>query len=103
VNEDSVAYQALHLAKQNVRDMESHETICAERYAGIHKGIDEIKGVLWKAGAGAFGIIMAMLAFLVTQQLNTNQKLHDDNQNMVARMQQQLAEDRASRTAGGSR
>lgn len=92
-----MAYQALNLARQNERDMESHETICAERYAGIHKGIDEIKGVLWKAGTGAFGLIMAMLAFLVVQQLNTNSKQHDENQAKVDKLQEQLAVERAGR------
>jgi len=98
VTDESVAYKALNLAKQNARDIEKHEDVCAERYQGIHDALDEIKGVLWKAGAGAFGIIITMLGFLLVQQLNANGKLHDDNSRKVEQLQQQLADERANRT-----
>ncbi|AOR76549.1 hypothetical protein [Novosphingobium resinovorum] len=93
----SVAYQALNLARQNARDIEKHEDICAERYQGIHDAIDEIKGVLWKAGGGAFTVILGVLGFLLVQQLNANGKLHDENQSEIRRLQQQLNDERANR------
>jgi hypothetical protein len=51
VSEESVAYQALNLARANDGKINAHEELCAERYGNIHKAIDDIKGVLWKAGA----------------------------------------------------
>lgn len=39
----AVAYEALNLSKQNSRDIEAHEDLCAERYDNIHKAIAEIK------------------------------------------------------------
>lgn len=97
MTESTVAYEALNLAKQNARDIESHEDICAERYGNIHKAIDEIKGTLKWAGGGAFTIIMAVLGFLLAQQLSANGKLHDDNQREIKQLQQQLADERANR------
>lgn len=96
-NYGAAAYEALNLAKQNTRDIEGHEDICAERYAGIHKAIDEIKGTIKWAGTTAFGIIIAMLGFMLVQQLNANGKINDDNQRRIDSLQGQLTEERANR------
>ena len=39
----SVAYDALNLSKQNERDIERHEAICAERYQKLETGIADLQ------------------------------------------------------------
>lgn len=98
-----MAYQALNLAHSVDQAVKSHEAICAERYAGIHSAIKDIKAVLWKAGAGAFGIILSMLAYLVVQQIATNDKLHDERESAIRALQQQLSDERMVRAAENRR
>lgn len=67
-----VAWDALNLGKQNARDIEAHEDLCAERYNHINVSIGEIKGILKWAGGAAFGIIIGLLAFLAQAQFAAN-------------------------------
>jgi len=79
----SIAYEALNLGKQNARDIENHEDICAERYANINKGMakiesnvdkqfGEIKGILKWAGGALFSIIIGLLGYLAAAQFSAN-------------------------------
>lgn len=95
--DESMAQQALYLAKQNARDIESHEDICAERYAGIHGAINEIKSTIKWAGTTGFAIIISVLGFLLMNQLNTNDKIRDDSASKVEQLQRQLDVERAQR------
>jgi len=68
-----VAYQALTLARQANRDIEKHEDICAERYDGINKTMDEIKSILKWAGGFGFTVIITLLGFLAHAQFDANE------------------------------
>ena len=94
---ESVAYDALNLAKQNARDIEHHEDICAERYQGINNAIREIKGWMKWAGTSAFTIVIGMLGFLIVQQFHDNTKVQDNAQAKIDQLQRQLADERAAR------
>jgi len=111
VSIESVAYDALNLGKQNARDIENHEKICAERYAGIHTAIGELKasmatsnkefrGFFWKAGGAAFSIILTALGFMLSQQFAASSRVNDDRQRKIERLVQQLADERANPTRG---
>jgi len=91
----SVAYDALNLARQVERDIESHEELCAERYAGIHEKIHEIKSLIGWAGGVAFSIIVAVLGFLAVQMLSANDQARRDQQTKIDLLQQQLIDARA--------
>lgn len=95
----NVAYDALNLAKQAVRDIESHEDICAERYAGIHDKIREIKSLIGWAGGSAFGIIIAVLGFLAIQMISANDQARHDQQTKIDMLQQQLIDARGTTKA----
>lgn len=99
----SVAYRALNLAEQANRDIAKHEEICAERYAGIHTAVAELKtdlkadtdkiwGFAWKVGGAGFSILLAMIGFLIIQTLAANDKRADAQQDRIAQLQAQVAE-----------
>lgn len=67
-----VAYEALNLSKQNTRDIEAHEDLCAERYKNINTSISEIKSILKWAGTTGFVIIIGLLSFLAKAQFDAN-------------------------------
>jgi len=111
VSIDQVAYDALNLGRQNARDIENHEKVCAERYAGIHTAIGELKisvatsnkefrGNFWKAGSLAFTIILGMLGFMLSQQFAASNRVNDDQQRKIERLMQQLADERANPARG---
>lgn len=86
----SVAYEALNLAKQNARDIESHEDLCAERYGNINKSLGEVKGILKWAGTTLFGIIIALLGFLAAQQFNANDSARKQAEMKIELLERQL-------------
>lgn len=90
----TIAYDALNLAKQNARDIESHEDICAERYAGIHEKIREIKGVITWAGGLAFTVIIGILGFLASAQFSANDQQQKTQQTRIELLERQLIEAR---------
>lgn len=67
---EQVAYDALNLAKQNERDIDRHEKICAERYEGINETMREIKSLIKSAIGWGVSILLALLGFLLIQQFN---------------------------------
>lgn len=66
-----VAYEALNLARQNARDIEGHEDICAERYQNIHEKLGMIFRIIAWAGGTGFLLIMGLLAFLAKTQFES--------------------------------
>lgn len=94
-----IAYEARNLARQNARDIEQHEDLCAERYAGIHDKIGEIKGMLKWAGGTGFSIIIGLVGFLAVQMFHQNEQQRRDQelrgqaqQQKIELLQQQLSE-----------
>lgn len=87
-----VAYDALNLAKQNARDIENHEEICAERYAGIHASMGEIKNILKWAGGTLFSIIISLLAWLALQQFNANDQARKSAETKIELLEKQIAQ-----------
>lgn len=96
-----VAYDALNLAKQNERDINHHEDICAERYKNINdsmlaieqradKGFSEIKGILKWAGGALFSIILGLLAFLAQQQFVSNDTARKQAEAKIDLLERQL-------------
>src|SRR5262249_32007313 len=51
----------------------NHEKRCEERYAGIQRSIQSIEGVLRALVKGAFGLLLAILGWLLVQLYNGNQ------------------------------
>lgn len=79
----AVAYEALNLAKSVDQRVNSHEDLCAERYANINKSvadlglatttqIAELKGILKWIGVAAFGIMTSLIGFLAIQLWTAN-------------------------------
>lgn len=89
-----IAYEALDLSKKNARDIESHEDLCAERYAGIHDKIREIKGVITWAGGFAFVTVVGILGFLAQAQFNANDQQQKTQQTRIELLERQLIEAR---------
>ena len=84
----SVARQALDLAKDVERRVDSHEDICALRYAQLEASVSavktevassvgDIKKILGWAGAAGFTILIGLLGFFLKAQYDSNQKLAD--------------------------
>ena len=97
----AIAYEALNLSKQNERDIEKHEDLCAERYANINitmaaieqradKGFTEIKGILKWAGGTLFAIIISLLGFLATQQFNANDSARRQAESKIELLERQI-------------
>lgn len=97
----AVAYEALNLGKQNSRDIEQHEDICAERYRNINnsmtkietsvdKQFGEIKDILKWAGGALFSVIIALLGFLATQQFNANDQARKQAEAKIDLLERQL-------------
>lgn len=95
-----IAYDALNLGKQNARDIEAHEDLCAERYRNINESIAELKSefrstsneqkqILKWAGTTAFGIIITMLGFLGVQVYNANQEADRERDRKFELLQRQ--------------
>ncbi len=72
-----VAYEALNLARQNARDIEGHEDICAERYQNIHEKLGMIFRIIAWAGGTGFLLITGLLAFLAKTQFESIKALQD--------------------------
>ena len=60
-------------SNENRNALETHERVCAERYANINSAIADIKGILKWAGTTLFGLIVATLAWSVSQQFAANE------------------------------
>jgi hypothetical protein len=90
----AVAYDALNLAKQTARDIEQHEDICAERYAGIHTQIGDIKKLIGWGGGLALTTVLCVLGFLAAAQFNSNDQARRDQQTKIEALQQQLLDER---------
>jgi hypothetical protein len=101
VTQDSiiVAREALDLAKDVERRVESHEDICAIRYASLEASIQavekkldssvgDIKTVLGWVGGTGFLVLVAALGFFLKAQFESNRILEEQ---MKALQQQQSA------------
>lgn len=65
------ARAALELGRQNERDIESHEAICAERYTNINDKLSTIFKIIAWAGGTGFLLIMGLLGFLAKTQFES--------------------------------
>lgn len=53
--------------------IESHEELCAERYAGIHSSLSDLKGVAKAQANVQWGVLLALLGFMAIQVWNGQQ------------------------------
>lgn len=85
---DDIAREALDLAKDVERRVDSHEDICAIRYAQLEASIaavrtevsssvGDIKKVLGWVGGLAVVTMLAMLGFFLKAQYDSYQKMED--------------------------
>lgn len=95
-----VAYQALNLSKQNERDINAHEDLCAERYAHINTSISEIKGILKWAGTTGFLIIIGLLGFLAKTTWEAKEQAQQAASTKIEMLQSQLNDERRARATG---
>lgn len=96
----SVAYEALNLSKQNTRDIEAHEDLCAERYNNINNSIGEIKSILKWAGTTGFLIIIGLLGFLAKTTWEAKEQAQEAAATKIEMLQTQLNDERRARAAG---
>jgi hypothetical protein len=52
--------------------IESHEELCAERYTNIHTTLEDLKGSSKALTRTAWGVLLAVLAFLAQQFMTSN-------------------------------
>ena len=73
-----LAYDALTIARdgkskaeQALREIESHEDVCAERYKNINEKLEMLFKVIAWAGGAAFLLVMGLLGFLAKTQFES--------------------------------
>ena len=90
----SIAYEARNKALQVERDIQAHEDLCSERYAGIHDKIREIKSLIGWAGGLGMSAILGLLGFLAVQTLHDRDSRADAQQARIEQLTQQVIEAR---------
>lgn len=87
---ESVAYDALNLARENKRDITAHEDLCAERYNHIGQQMSEIKSFLKWFGGTSIIIIIGLLGFLSRAQIDANNQAQRAAIDKIERLEQQM-------------
>lgn len=64
--------------------IESHEELCAERYANIRTGMDDLKGSIRWAARGVWGAAFALICWLGVQ-------LYNDNDGRITKLENPVA------------
>lgn len=52
--------------------IESHEDLCAERYANIHSAIGDLKTIAKWAAGGVVGLMVSLIAWMAVQLYAAN-------------------------------
>jgi hypothetical protein len=103
--EVSTANEAMQHAQAAHEKIDTHEDLCAERYAHIHTAIDGVKNVMgteiasikktvgtilkilaW-GGTTVFGMLMVVLGFLATRAITNSDAQSDMLRNQIEQLQ----------------
>ena len=49
--------------------LETHEAVCAERYAGLLQRLGRLELVVWSANGGVLAVLLATAAFFLSHKL----------------------------------
>lgn len=76
---EATAAEAMARANEAHLKIESHEDLCAERYANIHtalggveKTVDRVLSVLAWGGSGLVALLLVVLGFFMTRAISNN-------------------------------
>jgi hypothetical protein len=67
MSERPTAAVALAVAENAHAKIDTHEEICAIRYEALNSSIDELKGAMTNQGRVAWGIMIAICAWMAVQ------------------------------------
>lgn len=72
MNQRVTAADAMAVAHDAKASLESHEAVCAERYARIFETLADLKTLAKWAAGGVFGLLVALLGWMAVQMYSAN-------------------------------